>query len=125
VNATSILHAISTTDLISASLRVLKCIKKKRLGRETDAYSTGTVTGHYLSFLKAVSDEKDKYPEMKEHYLVMDNAHILSPTDIEKYIHPREYRYAYLSPYSSELNSIEQFWSVVKSKVKRNEFLEK
>ncbi|KAG0776658.1 hypothetical protein G6F22_012420 [Rhizopus arrhizus] len=124
-NTTSILGAISATSLINVSLRVPKRIKKRKLGSETNAYSIGTVTGHYLSFLKATLDEMDKYPEMKRHYLVMDNAPIHSSTDIGKYIHSRGYRYAYLPPYSPELNPIEQFWSVVKSKVKRNKFLEK
>ncbi|KAG1179640.1 hypothetical protein G6F71_000853 [Rhizopus microsporus] len=124
-NATSILGAISAAGLINVSLRVPKRIKKRKLGRETDGYSIGTVTGHYLSFLKATLDEMDKYPEMKGHYLVMDNAPIHSSTDIGKYIHSRGYRYVYLPPYSPELNPIEQFWSVVKSKVKRNKFLER
>ena len=88
-------------------------------------YSIGTVTGQYSSFLKAALDEIDKYPEMKGHYLVMDDAPIHSSTDIGKYINSRGYRYVYLPPYSPELNAIEQFWSVVKSKVKRNKFLEK
>ncbi|KAL1934729.1 hypothetical protein VTP01DRAFT_6911 [Rhizomucor pusillus] len=42
-----------------------------------------------------------------------------------KYITSRGYRYVYLPSYSPELNPIEQFWSVVKSKVKRSRFLEK
>ncbi|KAG1503159.1 hypothetical protein G6F52_012303 [Rhizopus delemar] len=124
-NSTSILGAISATGLINVSLRVPKRIKKRKLGHDTNRYSIGTVTGHYLSFLKATLDEMDKYPEMKGHYLVMDNAPIHSSTDIGKYIHSRGYRYVYLPPYSPELNPIEQFWSVVKSKVKRNKFLEK
>ncbi|KAG0942018.1 hypothetical protein G6F32_008199 [Rhizopus arrhizus] len=123
--ATSILGAISATGLINVSLRIPKRIKKRKLGYETDAYSIGTVTGHYLSFLKATLDEMDKYPEMKGYYLVMDNAPIHSSTDIGKYIHSRGYRFVYLPPYSPELNPIEQFWSVIKSKVKRNKFLEK
>ncbi|CEJ02638.1 hypothetical protein RMCBS344292_16638 [Rhizopus microsporus] len=49
-------------------------------------------------------DEMDQYPYMKE---------------------SRGYRCIYLPSYSPELNPIEQFWSVVKSKVKRNKFLEK
>ncbi|KAG1041036.1 hypothetical protein G6F43_012180 [Rhizopus delemar] len=57
----------------------------------------------------------DRYPEMKGHYLVMDNAPIHSSTDIGKYINSRGYRYVYLPPYSPELNPIEQFWSVVKT----------
>ena len=86
-NATSILGAIFATGLINVSLRVPKRIKKRKLGRETDGYSTGTVIGHYLGFLKATLDEMGKYPEIKGYYLVMDNAPIHSSTDIKKYIH--------------------------------------
>ncbi|KAG1167172.1 hypothetical protein G6F70_009565 [Rhizopus microsporus] len=69
----------------------------------------GTVTGHCLSFVKATLDEMDKYPEMKGHYLVMDNAPIHSSTGIGKYIHSRGYGFVYLPPYFPELNPIEQF----------------
>lgn len=113
----SILGAISTTDLINDILRVPKRIKKRRLGRTIDVYSTGTVTEHYLNLLKAILDEIYKYPEMQGYYLVMDDASIHSSTNIGMYIH--------LPPYFSGLNSIKQSWSVVKSKVKRNRFLEK
>jgi transposase len=54
----------------------------------------------------------------------MDNAPICNSEDIAKYIISRGYRYAYLPSYSPELNQIEQFWSAVKSKVKRNKLLE-
>ncbi|KAG1375973.1 hypothetical protein G6F60_008482 [Rhizopus arrhizus] len=124
-NTTPILGAISANGLINVSLRVPKRIKKRKLGSDTNAYNIGTVTGHYLTFLKVTLDEMDKYPEMKGHYLVMDNAPIHSSPDTGKYIHSRGYQYVYLPPYSPELNPIEQFWSVVKSKVKRNKFLEK
>ncbi|KAL1926038.1 hypothetical protein VTP01DRAFT_7131 [Rhizomucor pusillus] len=97
--------------------------KRKRAGH-SEAMSRGTVTGHYLSFLKATMDEMDKYEQMKGYYLVMDNAPIHKADDISRYIESRGYRCAYLSSYSPELNPIEQFWSVVKSKVKRNSFLE-
>ncbi|EIE91732.1 hypothetical protein G6F55_004121 [Rhizopus delemar] len=70
-------------------------------------------------------DEMDHYPHMKGHYLVMDNAPIHTSDNIAKCVESCGYRCAYLPPYSPELNPIEQFWSVVKSKVKRNKFLEK
>ncbi|KAG0848053.1 hypothetical protein G6F57_012074 [Rhizopus arrhizus] len=81
-NATSTLGAISANGLINVSLRVPKRIKKRKLGRATDGYSTVIVTGHYLSFVKVTLDEMDKCPEMKEHYLVMDNAPIHNSADI-------------------------------------------
>ncbi|KAG1052847.1 hypothetical protein G6F43_005032 [Rhizopus delemar] len=86
--ATSILGAISATGLISVSLRVPKRIKKGSL---------------------ATLDEMDKYPEMKGHYLVMDNAPIHNSAAVRKYIYSRGYRCVYLPPYSPELNPIEQF----------------
>ncbi|CEG82453.1 hypothetical protein RMATCC62417_16522 [Rhizopus microsporus] len=96
-NAILILGAISATGLINASLRVPKRSKKRKLGNVTDGYSIGTVTGHYLSFLKATLDEMNKYPEMKRPYLVMDNAPIHSSTDIRKYINSRGYSSGQLS----------------------------
>ncbi|RCH89437.1 hypothetical protein CU097_009794 [Rhizopus azygosporus] len=90
-NATSILGGISASGLINVSLRVTKRTKKRKLENAANGYSIGTVTGHYLSFLKAALDEMDKYPEMKGHYLVMDNAPIHSSADIGKYIHSRGY----------------------------------
>ncbi|KAG1202395.1 hypothetical protein G6F70_002293 [Rhizopus microsporus] len=114
---TTILDAISASGLIKCSLRLLQTPAKKRK-REgyVELTSTGTVTGHYFSFLKATMDEMDQYPHMKGYYLIMDNAPIHKSEDIAKYIISRGYRYAYLPSYSPELNPIEQFWSVVKSK---------
>lgn len=104
--ATSILGAISASGLINVNVRVPKRIKKRKFRVETDGYSSGTVTGHYLSFVKATLDEMDKYPDMKGHYLVMDNASIHSSTDIGKYIHSRGYRYVYLPPYFGQLSKV-------------------
>ncbi|KAG0949349.1 hypothetical protein G6F57_001336 [Rhizopus arrhizus] len=99
-NATLILNAISATGLTNVSLRFPKHIKKRKLVYKTDIYSVGTVTGQYLNFLKAALNGMDSYPEMKGHYLVMNNAPIHISTDIGKYIHTRGYRYVYLPPYS-------------------------
>lgn len=66
----------------------------------------------------------DKYPEMNGFYLVMDNAPIHTSNEIYELILRRGYRCVYL-PYSPELNPIEQFWSVVKNKVRRSEFADK
>ncbi|KAL1928321.1 hypothetical protein VTP01DRAFT_2677 [Rhizomucor pusillus] len=92
---TTILGAISASGLIKCSLRLPQpSVKKRKRGSHADPTSTGTVTGHYLSFLKATMDEMDKYPHMKGHYLVMDNAPIHKSEDTQKYIKSRNYRYA-------------------------------
>ncbi|KAL1927158.1 hypothetical protein VTP01DRAFT_5121 [Rhizomucor pusillus] len=115
--------AVVTVPKTRARTTTILANKRKR-GIHAGLTSTGTVTGHYLSFLKATMDEMDKYPHMKGHYLVMDNAPIHKSDDISKYVESRGYRCTYLPLYSPELNPIEQFWSVVKSKVKRNRLLE-
>lgn len=82
----------------------------------------GTVTGHYLHFIQKTMDEMDYFPELKGHYIVMDNAPIHTAKEIEAMIIGRGYRCIYLPPHSPELNPIEQFWSIVKNKVKRSQF---
>lgn len=67
----------------------------------------------------------DKFPDMKGHFLIMDNAPIHTSNSISELIVTRGYRCVYLPPYSPELNPIEQFWSVAKSKIKRQFVLEK
>ena len=49
-NSTLVLGTMSATDFINIGSRVPNYIKKRRFGHETEAYSTGTVTMHYLSF---------------------------------------------------------------------------
>jgi hypothetical protein len=115
-NTTSILGAISAAGLITIGVKKPRPAKK----RKADGYiSSGTVTGHYISFLKTTLDEMDEH-----HYIVMNNAPIHTNESIKKYIEYRGYRSVYLPTYSPELNSIEQFWAVIKSKVKRHRFLQ-
>ncbi|KAG0741530.1 hypothetical protein G6F29_010666 [Rhizopus arrhizus] len=69
-------------------------------------------------------DEMNKFPEKRNFYIVMDNAPIHTSQDITNLIEIRDYEAIYLPPYSSELNSIENFWSVVKNSIKRSVFQE-
>lgn len=52
----------------------------------------------------------------------MDNAPIHTYIDIDELITSRDYKSIYFPSYSPELNSIKQFWSVVKNKVERGTF---
>lgn len=93
---------------------------RKRKASAQKKRSKGTVTGHFLKFLEKTMDEMDYFPELKGYYIVMDNAPIHTAAQIDEMIVERGYRSIYLPPYSPELNPIEQFWAIVKNKVKRN-----
>ncbi|KAG1177328.1 hypothetical protein G6F70_006361 [Rhizopus microsporus] len=69
---TTILGAISAEGLIKCSLRLPQppSNKKRKRGDGVGHMSKGTITGHYVSFLKATMDEMDQYPHMKGHYLI-------------------------------------------------------
>lgn len=99
---------ISASGLIKVGLSILNPNKKRKAEQESTEYlSTGTVMRHFINFLKDTLDEMDNHPEMKSHYLVMDNTPIHKADDIAKYITSQGYRYAYLPSYSPELNPIE------------------
>ncbi|CEG84025.1 hypothetical protein RMATCC62417_17881 [Rhizopus microsporus] len=106
---TTILDAISASDLIKVNLRIPRPAKKRKAGQESRYVNNGTVTGNNISFLKDTLDEMDKYLHMKGHYLLMDNVSIHKSEDIAKCITSREYRCAYLPSYSSGLNLTEQY----------------
>ncbi|KAG1142243.1 hypothetical protein G6F37_008781 [Rhizopus arrhizus] len=90
-NTTPILGDISDAGLIAISVRKPWPTKKKKVN---EYISSGTVVGHYISFLKMTLDKMDKHPYMKGHYIVMDNApihmheniNILNTKDTKAYI---------------------------------------
>lgn len=86
--------------------------------------TTGAVTVHYLNLIASTLDVMDRQEEFKRHYLIMDNAPIHTSDSIRRFIESRGHGCVYLPPYSPELNPIEPFWSVVKSKFKREKLLE-
>ncbi|KAG2196543.1 hypothetical protein INT47_010382 [Mucor saturninus] len=76
----------------------------------------------FIIFLEKTMDDVDFFLELKGYYIVLDNPAIHAAGQIDEMIVSRGYRSIYLSPHSSELNQIEQFWSIVKNKVKRSSF---
>jgi transposase/transposase-like protein len=124
---TTILGAISSHGIINIKVRIpyTESSKKRRITGEPKAKKTvGTVTGHYFNFIYDTLEVLDRHEQFKGHYLLMDNAPIHSSEQIRRLIESRGYGCVYLPPYSPELNPIEQFWSIVKSKIKREKFLE-
>lgn len=124
----TIIGAISALGVVNLSMRESGNTKKRKVVGATkrkapeDRLSVpkGTTGGHYLQFLNDTMDIMDDFPEMKGYCIIMDNAPIHVPKLIDPVITKRGYTPIYLPPYSPELNPIEQFWAVVKGKVKRN-----
>jgi hypothetical protein len=117
---TTILGAISLYGVINVKARKPRAVnqnKKRKAGGST-------VTGHYFNFICDTMDVLDKHKELKDCCIVMDKAPIHKNADIEKEINRWRYGCVYLPPYYPELNPIEQFWSVCKSKMKREELLQ-
>ena len=54
---------------------------------------------------------------------MMDNCTIHKSHPMIRKIEGRGYRVMYLPPYSPELNAIENFWALVKSKMKRENLM--
>ncbi|KAG0938412.1 hypothetical protein G6F57_006859 [Rhizopus arrhizus] len=128
---TTIIEAISLYSVVNIKVKSPKVAAPSKKRKATSGGSAvvgkgkgGTVTGHYFNFIAMTLDVMDKHELFKGHYLVMDNAPIHKHADIRSYIESRGYGCVYLPPYSPELNPIEQFWSVCKSKLKREALLE-
>ncbi|EIE78924.1 hypothetical protein RO3G_03629 [Rhizopus delemar RA 99-880] len=113
---TTILGANCSAGIVNIKVRVLyeESSKKRKVTCEKKAKKTvGTVTGHYFNFIVSTLDVLDRHEHLKGCYLVMDNAPIHNSVQIERLVVCRGYGCVYLPPYSPELNSIEQFWSVI------------
>jgi transposase len=128
---TTIIGAISPYGVVNVKVKTPRVVAPSKKRKAASGVSTvigkgkgGTVTGHYFNFIAATLDVMDKHEIFKGHYLVMDNAPIHKHIAIRQYIESRGYGCVYLPPYSPELNPIEQFWSVCKSKLKRERLLE-
>lgn len=52
----------------------------------------GTVAGNYKKFVSKMLDQIDRFPKMRNFYIVMDNAPIHASQDITNLIETRDYR---------------------------------
>ncbi|KAG1474808.1 hypothetical protein G6F56_000128 [Rhizopus delemar] len=93
---------------------------KHKTSGDKPSMPKGTTGAHYMHFIIDTMDIMDTFPDMQRYHIVMDNAPIHIPNLINPIIEKRGHIPVYLSPYSPELNSIENFWSIVKSKVRRH-----
>lgn len=127
----TILGAICVLGVVNIEIRVpltpkrikVAGARKRKATAATSKSQGGTNAGHYTNFIKKTMDEMDKYPQFKGFYMVMDNSPIHGKNgELTQLIEHRGYKCVYLPPYSPELNPIEQFWAIVKGKVRRSQF---
>ncbi|CAO3653330.1 unnamed protein product [Mucor hiemalis] len=120
----TVLGAISSAGVVNVSMRepgnvkrreVVGATKRKAPGDKVSV-PNGTTGAHYTYFIVGTMDIMGTFPDMQGYRIFMDNAPTYVPALIEK----RGYVPVYLPPYSPELNPIEDFWAIVKSKVKRH-----
>ncbi|KAM9919218.1 hypothetical protein OXX59_008102 [Metschnikowia pulcherrima] len=125
--STSIVRVISCYGVVHLSLREAVIGRKRQRNENGDLTpkTRGTVTGHFKQFLTDLLDSMDKHSRFRNCYLIMDNAPIHKNASIVRIITLRGYRCLYLPPYFPELNPIEQFRSVVESKLKKVHLLSK
>ncbi|KAG0827301.1 hypothetical protein G6F29_009202 [Rhizopus arrhizus] len=83
----------------------------------------GTTTVHFVKFMNELLDIMDMDESLMGSYLVMDNCTIHKSHPMIRKIESRGYRVMYLPPYSPELNPIEQFWALVKGKMKHHRLM--
>lgn len=50
---------------------------------DTDGKKKNTAIGHHVEFLDKTMDEMDCFPELKSHYIVINNAHIHTAKEID------------------------------------------
>lgn len=123
----SVLGAISAIGVVNMKLRESGNLKRRKVMGATKrkapegqlSVPKGTTGEHYLQFISDTMDIMDEFSEMKGYFIIMDNAPIHVPEIIDPIIMQRGYTPVYLPPYSPELNPIEQFWSIIKAKVRR------
>ncbi|KAG1167311.1 hypothetical protein G6F55_009242 [Rhizopus delemar] len=99
----TILVTITANDIIAIKIREPLKPKKAKIdgGRKRKKPSAknmykGTVTGHYIGFISKTLDETDRFPEMNNSYIIMNNVPIHISQGITNMIEARIYRAIYL-----------------------------
>lgn len=77
-----------------------------------------------MKFINKLLHILDDMGDMQGSYLIMDNCSIHNSKLMQYKILRRDYKFMYLPTYSPEIHAVEQFWSLVKGKMKRDKLLE-
>ncbi|RCH80041.1 hypothetical protein CU098_006889 [Rhizopus stolonifer] len=86
--------------------------------------SKSTTTAHFIKFMNELLGIMNIDESTKGSYLVMDKCTIHKSHPMIRKIEGKGYRRVmYLPPYSPELNAVENFWAIVKRKMKRENLM--
>lgn len=85
--------------------------------------SKGTTTAHFIKFMNELLNIMDLDETFKGSYIVMDNASIHKFKPMLRKIESKGYKVMHPPPYSPELTPIEQFWAIVKGKMKHDRLM--
>ncbi|EIE79795.1 hypothetical protein RO3G_04500 [Rhizopus delemar RA 99-880] len=126
IHASSVLHVVlkkppPKSDRSSQNKKIKKTNNgKKRAASEIGKEDTNVEEDEETvdTAKPASKDAMDLDQSLKGSYIVMDNASIHKSAPMKRKIESRGYHVMYLPPYSPELNPIEQFWAIVKGKLK-------
>lgn len=111
-------------DIIIEELTIEYVDVEERIAVENNKpVAKGTTTTHFVKFMNELLDIMDMDESLMGSYLVMDNYTIHKSHPMIRKIESRGYKIMYLPPYSPELNPIEQFWALVKGKMKRHRLI--
>ncbi|KAG1139069.1 hypothetical protein G6F37_008932 [Rhizopus arrhizus] len=118
-----ILDTISSVGVVNLSIRVPKQPRKVQGGRKrkdpeasNEEVPKGTIAGHCMRFIQENLNILDD--QMRGFYFIMDNAPIHKQIEDTLNKTNRDYKYVFLQPYSPEISPIEQFWALVKRKIR-------
>ncbi|KAI8375640.1 hypothetical protein EDC96DRAFT_475038 [Choanephora cucurbitarum] len=85
---------MSGKSLIKICLRKpISPSKRRKLAGGAKAQTKGIITNYYLRFIDKILEEMAKYPQMKDHYVLTNDAPIHTSKLIRVAIESRGYKY--------------------------------
>ncbi|KAG2206692.1 hypothetical protein INT47_003634 [Mucor saturninus] len=121
----TVIGAISAICVINITMRVPMPPKKIKIqGGKKENLSHPKTLKRKVQQLAMISILLERHwtLEMKGFYLIMDYAPIHSSNEVKQIVEDR--KKDYICVHLPELNLIEQFWAIIKQKVKRNQLME-
>lgn len=95
-------------------------VEQSRISENKKPIAKGTTIAHFVKSMNELLDIMDTDESLVDSYLVIYNCTIYKSHPMIGNAESEGYRVICLSPYSSELNPMEQFWTLVQGKMRRH-----